>query len=625
MTTHAETCDRWSEPVTAEQLRGILEHNPHFETISEALVEVLAHSSERVFVAAGAEVVNRGSIPKVAFIVEHGRVRCDWGLERPMLGDLGRGEIFALESLIARQPMLGNAFALRDTSLIRIPAAPMMAAVAEYPELLTAFSRWIGDVALRSHGLGRALSVPNAYAVQPLSDDPAIMTAKTMLCEAFQRFVGAAVVVDGTRVRQILDAAEGSDVDFEKVPASILDWCGAQEADGKSLIFDAGPTEDAWSRWCMRQTDKIVIITRADADVDLAALDRRFASRILGNEPVRVSLVLVHDTDTKVPNDTARWLELRCLRRHHHVRVGNMRDFDRVARRLGERAVGVVLGGGGARGFAHIGVLQALEEARIHIDHVGGTSIGSIIAAAYARGWSPAQILEIVARVFTRSRAVVDLDIPTVAMLGGAKLDNILRELFGNLDIGDLWLPFYAISSSLTSARMVVHDRGPVWVAVRASASLPGVYPPVLADGQLLVDGGVVNNVPIDVMQQRCGEGTVIAVDVSGGGLTDIELDRDLLKGWDLLRKRLNPFGEKVRAPGIGQILVGSTMLSSKQLLGHLLETGQVSLYLRPPVEDFQLLGFKAYQRLYEIGYETARKALEKWDGLSAARGRPLG
>ena len=602
--------DSAPDPASPELLREILEHQELFAELSEMVVDTLARAAERVLVRAGTEILSKGEVPEAAYFVEHGRVRCDWGLDRPLLGDLGRGDAFGLASVLGQQPMPGDVFALRDTRLIRLPAGELSLAVSRHPELLIACSRWQSHAALRSHGMGSARALPNAFTVLPLDDNPMVERAEEMLVEAFGRVAGAAEIVDDARVSQLLGPS-ASGVDFELAPEGLLDWCEEQEAAGSCLFFAADPGDTGWTRWCLRQTDKVVVVVGADADIDLQALDRRFAGRKLHGSSVQVSLILVHAAGTEVPLGTQRWLDLGCLRGHHHVRDGEKRDFERAARRLSERGVGLVLGGGGARGFAHIGVLHALEEAGIVVDHIGGTSIGSIMGASYARGWSPTQILEIVADVFKNSRAVIDPDVPMVAMLRGVRLDRVLRSLFNDLDIGDLWLPFYAISASLTRARMVIHDRGPVWQALRASASLPGVFPPVQTDDHLLVDGGVVNNVPMDVMGMRCGEGTVIAVDVGGGG-SEFEPSAQLLSGWQALRKRLNPFGQRVSCPSIGQILVGSTMLSSRRYLETLLEAGHVDLYLKPPVQKFELLGFDAYKRLYEIGYESARDALTR-------------
>jgi CRP-like cAMP-binding protein len=270
------------EPVEAQQLREILQHHEMFRALPEAALAALARSAERIFVAAGTEILRKGSVAEAVFVVEHGRVRCDWGLDRTMLGDLGRGDVFGLGSVLGQSPMSGGVFALRDSRLIRLCAAEVPRAVAEHPDLLTAYSRWHHDVALRSHGMGSARKLPNAFAVLPLGDDPAVAKAQGMLCEAFARVAGATITVDGARVREILGAAAAASVDFELAPAGLLDWCEAREAEGNGLFFCCDAIDSAWTRWCLRQTDKIVIVAHADADVDLQELDRRFAGRILG-------------------------------------------------------------------------------------------------------------------------------------------------------------------------------------------------------------------------------------------------------------------------------------------------------------------------------------------------------
>jgi len=243
------------EPVEAEQLRDILQHHELFSELSGAALEALARSAERIFVPAGTEILSKGTLAEAAFVVEHGRVRCDWGLDRSILGDLGRGDVFGLGSVLGQSPMSGVVSALRDTRLIRIPAAEVPQVVAEHLDFLTAYSRWHHDVALRSHGLGSARKLPNAFAVLRLGDDPALTRAETMLCEAFGRVAGAAVIVDGARVRQILGSAAASRVDFDLAPVALLDWCERQEAEDRCLFFSCDATDTAWTRWCLRQTD----------------------------------------------------------------------------------------------------------------------------------------------------------------------------------------------------------------------------------------------------------------------------------------------------------------------------------------------------------------------------------
>jgi predicted acylesterase/phospholipase RssA len=292
-------------------------------------------------------------------------------------------------------------------------------------------------------------------------------------------------------------------------------------------------------------------------------------------------------------------------------------DFNRAARRISDRAVGLVLGGGGARGLAHIGVLQALEEAGIPVDVIGGTSMGSVMAAAYARGWAPSKILEFASETFSETNSVRDLDLPMISILAGHKLNRLLQAFFEEIDIADLWLPYFCISANLSEGEMVVHDKGLLWERVRASCSLPGIFPPVLVDGQLLVDGGVMNNVPIDIMDRRCTGGTVIAVNVGGGGASGLASSNYWnYSGWSHLRHRLTSKSENEHVANIIDILLWTTTLSSKRHLHQIVASGLVDLYLTPPVQEFELLGFDAYEKLYKIGYEYALKQISTWDEL---------
>jgi predicted acylesterase/phospholipase RssA len=208
--------------------------------------------------------------------------------------------------------------------------------------------------------------------------------------------------------------------------------------------------------------------------------------------------------------------------------------------------------------------------------------MGAVIAGAYARGWTPQKILEVASSVFTDKKSVFDLDIPILSILAGRKLNRNLRSIFEDIDISDLWLPFFCISASLSAGEMIVHDRGPLWKYVRASCSLPGIFPPVRTDGHLLVDGGVMNNVPLDVMEGRCKGGTVIAVNVGGGGAKDFANSEPWdSSGWRLLRHSLTTRKEHV--VNILDVMMWSTTLSSKKYLQQLVAAGRGDLYLAPP------------------------------------------
>jgi NTE family protein/lysophospholipid hydrolase len=343
---------------------------------------------------------------------------------------------------------------------------------------------------------------------------------------------------------------------------------------------------------------------------------------ILGEQPptARLELALLHPDGTQQPRDTRAWLELRQPHAHYHLRLDRAADFARLARRLTGRAVGLVLGGGGARGFAHIGVYQALQEGGWEIDLLGGTSMGAILGAAFALDLTPAALYDLARQVASPVR-LFDLTLPVVSFFSSEKVTAILRRVFGEIQIEDLWRPFFCVSSSLSHATPVVHRRGTLWQAVRASMAIPGVFSPLVIDGDLLVDGAVLNNLPSDVMLETSQGGPVIAVNV----FPEVDLDKHYafgpsVSGVEALWRKLNPLAEDLSAPSIFENLVRVVSLNDVQQARA--KAAQVDLYLRPAVEAWNILDFGAWEAISAVGYATAQTALrgELTPRLAAAR-----
>jgi predicted acylesterase/phospholipase RssA len=273
--------------------------------------------------------------------------------------------------------------------------------------------------------------------------------------------------------------------------------------------------------------------------------------------------------------------------------------------------VGVVLGGGGARGFAHLGVLRALAEAGVPIDWVGGTSIGAVVAALAARRLAPDASLALCRERFASLR---DPTFPLVSLLAGRRIRDQLDLAFGAAAIEDLPLPYLCVSTNLSRATQTVHERGPLVRAIRASVSLPGILPPVSLGTDLHVDGALVNNLPIDVMATKPEIGTVIAVDVS----PEVEMRapanfQSELSGWRVLWQRLGPRASRIELPTIMNVLTRSALVASIYSARERHAAEAASLYLRVPVTDLRLLAFERVDEIARRGYESTREAIHAW------------
>jgi NTE family protein len=211
-------------------------------------------------------------------------------------------------------------------------------------------------------------------------------------------------------------------------------------------------------------------------------------------ESVEQVLIVLHENGDRLPVGTKRWLSPREINLHHHVRMNRSDDFKRLARFAAGRTIGLVLGGGGARGFAHMGVIRALTEAGVPLDIVGGTSIGALIAAQPAMGWDYQTMLEKNRECFVKAKPLSDYTIPLTSIIGGRKLDDCLKKGFQDIRIEDLWLNYFSLSSDLTTAQITVQRHGYLWEAVRASISIPGILPPVINGKSLLIDGRITRD-----------------------------------------------------------------------------------------------------------------------------------
>jgi NTE family protein/lysophospholipid hydrolase len=360
---------------------------------------------------------------------------------------------------------------------------------------------------------------------------------------------------------------------------------------------------------CVRQSDRLVIVAHPGDKQRIDEIIMRIKQAHRGGVVRQIDLVVVHPPTTPLPSGTEQWARLPDVHRIHHVRQDERGDYARVARHVLGRPIGIALSGGGARGVAHLGVLAAVIEARIPIDCICGTSMGAIFAAGLAQGWNIERMREAVDEMLTPRLALYDPTIPISSLLGGRKLDRVMRELYGNARIEDLWVPFFCVSTDLTRAEPVVHDRGVLWQSVRASCSIPGMFPPTLVDGRVLVDGGLMDNLPIDLFSNRHG-GSIIAVDVFPYGEPTLMHPAGAI--WSRVHKLRDRLHRPRMTPPLFDILMRSTLVGSKFRQEAVMATMKNLVYLKPPVASFGMLHWRAHKALYAAGYTYAKEALER-------------
>jgi len=379
------------------------------------------------------------------------------------------------------------------------------------------------------------------------------------------------------------------------------EWFNTFEAEHDVVFYRGDAPDSPWTHQCLRQADRVFLLASSDRPLPLRPLDMpAFKERATGLP----ELLLLHPHGRAETLPEHFQLRSGLFDSHHHVRAGRADDIHRLARFISGRAVGLVLAGGGARGFAHIGVIKALMEAGVPFDNLGGTSMGAIIAAGLALEWGIEELTERMREAFVNQNPLSDYTFPLIALVRGRKVSELLRENFGELGIEEMAKPFFCVSSDLTSGRIHVHRSGALWRALRASVALPGILPPVTHHGHLLVDGGVMNNLPVDVMAENA-HGPIIASDVTG--------EIDLHATDESYGER--PFwwlvGQRMRGtPSIISILMRSGTVGSEAQRRLVRE--QADYLFEPPLEDVGLRDWKSFDRAIAEGYAHATMMIEQ-------------
>lgn len=568
---------------------------------------------EWVELGAGETLFEQGAASESMYFSISGRLvglRDDGRGPQPIV-EIGRGESIGEMGFFTNEPRSATIIARRPSQLVRFLKPAFERLSGEHPKAMLYITQLLIGRLRRASGIAREQFEHSNIVVLPIGSGTRVTAFTERLVEALHAH-GSTLYVNASRLDEFIGLPG-----FAQTPAdSPLDLAleaglDDRETGYRCAVYECDAGDTAWTRRALARADRILLVGEADEDPQTSTVERALLADDGGASAARRTLVLLHAEDTLLPADTRRWLAARRVESHHHLRPGRAADYARLARVLTGNAIGVVLGGGGARGFAHLGVIRALREAGIPIDLIGGTSMGALIGVQPALGWDDARMMQVNRRAFVDNKPVSfrDYTFPAYALVDSSRLERNLIGPFGDTRIEDLWTGYFCVSSNLTRAESVVHREGPVWRAVRASISVPGVFAPVLVGNDLLVDGGVLNNLPGDVMRQL-GGGWVIAVDVSLG--RELEVPEDALPSpWRMLLDWLNPFRRRTERPNIVNMMIRTTLLASVQRTGGMKQ--QVDLYVQPPVGRFGLMQFRAFEAIAEAGYAHARAQLAAW------------
>ena len=596
----------------------------------------------------GRAIYRQGDKSDCTYIVLSGRLRSV--ITRPngkkeFVGEYGKGDLVGLVEVITQTPRSTTIMAVRDSELAKLPDGLVEAIKIKYPVVVTRLIHLLGhrllgnlqsislsDQPFSAAEMGSRPTGSNFTTVALLSvtDDVPLQAFAMELYHALTS-IGAVSHLTSEIVRRSL----GPTALERQSEYRLCSWLAQQEDQHRIVLYQCDSHFSTWTQRCIRQADCILIIGLADMEPSVGNVEKQLEHLAIRTQK---ELVLLHKPDSLKPQNTVLWLNMRSwCSSHHHIRCPKRMfkkrslaktkeiyatlftnppsihsDFSRLARFLTGTSIGLVLGGGGARGAAHVGMIRAITEVGIPVDMVGGVSIGAFMGALWcqennmttftqkARAWSHGMT--------SYWRQILDLTYPVTAMFTGHAFNRTIYEVFEERQIEDLWLPYFTLTTDITSSCPRVHRHGSLWRYVRSSMSLSGYLPPLCdpKDGHLLLDGGYVNNLPADVMRDVMGAQTILAIDVGSQDVMDMTNYGDTLSGWWLLWKRWNPFSKPVRVPNLPEIQSRLAYVSCVKLLEEVKQSGYCT-YIRPPIDKYKTLQFGSFDEIMDVGYNHGK------------------
>jgi predicted acylesterase/phospholipase RssA/CRP-like cAMP-binding protein len=568
--------------------------------------------------AAGETLFEQGDPSDSAYFVVGGRVmvliRNDDGTEQPVR-ELGRGEVVGELGLLDRAPRSATVRAVRDTTLAAFSTEAFEEMVSQSPALMLSVTRGI----LTRIKVPPRRFVDRAAALTVAVTAPADSGELAAAIASEIRNFGTVRHLSSARVDALLNRPDISQAAVDNVGVPRLaEFMHEADVGNDHVVLEADPELTAWTRRVLHQADRVVIVVSPRPGRDERRRIGAMLDALRGVTHVARMLAVLHPAHAGRPRGTASLLREFTVDEVVHVRSGSAHDIARLARLASGHGVGLVLSGGGARGFAHIGAHRALLEAGVPIDHVGGSSMGAPLAGGIARGLSGEALVTATEAQFHR---LLDYTIPMVSLVKGERITRSIEAAFGSWDIEDFWLPYYCVSTNLTTSRLEVHRRGSASHAIRASVAIPGVLPPVPHDGDLLVDGGVLDNLPIEMMRQDGTIGTIIAVDVAPAQGPRARSDYGLsVSGLRALGARLRGNGSPY--PSVSSVLLRSMLTGAVRTQQEALRDGGVNLLLPLHLPGIGLLEFERVRPVAQAGYEASRETIAAWAAAQPWLGR---
>lgn len=431
--------------------------------------------------------------------------------ETKILGYISSGETVGEMGVLTDEPRSLNIKALTKSRLIKLPKEDFLEVARQYPDVMFAvikplISRSVNLMQMFSGEKTNKSIVIIADGNNNLFNEFSLLLQKTA-----EKFPSTLFITDDHP--DFADKNASKDIIREKIKSLVKSRKSVHR-----ICYILSTHETTLARVALKRAGNVYIAVAAS---EKPHLNPRLIDIIKHDDSTtrKPSLILIHPKDTLIPLNTNAWLNLTDFKIHHHLRIDKPRDFEKLLRFIRGKAVGIVLGGGGTRGWAHLGAIKALRESKIPVDIIGGSSVGALISALYGLDQSFDDAYEKFRQIVIESKFSVafrSLTWPVISLFNAKRYTNSLQKTFDETRLENLWLPVFCLTSNLSTNSEQVHQSGLIWEIARASTAIPGIIPPMLLNSQLHLDGGLLNNLPTDIMRNMIGQKSkIIAIQLN--------------------------------------------------------------------------------------------------------------
>lgn len=569
---------------TTAYIKASIRDMPLFLGLEEQPFNDFAESLHWFTLPGGATLLEEGEVAESLYIVMHGTlgVFVERDGKRVFVDSVSRGETVGEMGIISGGNRAATLVALRDCELLQLDLQSFERFAITYPRRMLKLVRRMVRKFHKSVGKPPSKINLKSVAIVPLNSPELFSAFFEQLRHKLYKYKKTAAFLGSDSVN------------------NQLEWFFRQETRNDYVFYITDFKDPTWVRRSLRQADLVLFVGSHNSFEDNPVLDGLIKT-LSADQPRE--FVFLYDKEPAPPSEiaSAQWQSWG-VRMVHHIREGRGEDHARLVRFIMGKAVGLVLSGGGARALAHLGVIQALHEAGIPIDLVGGSSMGAIIGAAVAMGWDFDTIFQKMRESFFDTNPVNDYTFPLLALVRGQKVSWLLKRQFGKTRIENLQLPFYCVSTDLIKGQPIVHRVGTLWQALRASSSIPGLLPPVFADGQVRVDGGLTNNFPLDIMLEK-RRGPVIGSDI-------LETNDKVPDSFDSENLSLLSLYRKVgtAVPNIVEILTRASTTGSRLQSQNSRHKSDLVIEIKIP--NIRLTDFSWFDHIVAMGYLQAKEII---------------